>query len=101
MATFTAAQTTSLARIFGTSSDAMDYHLDGREELITEDDKTAILLDVTAYVAIEDDNVSIEPKERNFGARLSGGAKRSLIKNRIAGLIGWETVSGGSGLVRA
>ena len=101
MATFTDAQVTSIARIFEVASYVMDSHLTLSADLITEDDKTAILLDVTAYVAIEDDNVSIEPKERNFGARLNGATKRDLIRKRIAGLIIWEDATSGTGLVRA
>lgn len=102
MATFDAAQTTSLARMFSTSSNLMGYHLDEYEGVITEADKTAILLDITAFEAIEDDAESIEPKERNFGVRVNADAPRALIKNRVAGLIGWQMASsGGSRLMRA
>jgi len=100
MATFDESQITSLARIFGTNSDVMGLHLDLYAGIITDADKTAILLDVTAYGLVQDNDVSIDPKERNFGARIGADTKRSLIKQRIGGLIQFQ-VSSGSRLVRA
>ena len=101
MATFTEAQVTSLARMFSTSSDVMGLHLDFYAGIITDADKTAIVADITAYEALENVAESIEPMERNFGVRVNSDGQRSLIRNRVAGLIGWETASGGSRLVRA
>ena len=100
MATFDESQVTSLAEIFTTNSSVMGSYLSMLTHSITDSDKTAILADITAYQAIEDDNVSIDPRERNFGARINPSSKRSTIKNRIAGLIGWE-VSSGARRVRA
>ena len=99
MATFDEAQTTSLARIFGTTSDVLGLHLDFWAGVITDSDKTAILADITAYEAIENDNVEVSANLKNFGANVSADKKRSLIKRRIAALIGWEMSSGAS-LVR-
>jgi hypothetical protein len=99
MATFDAAQITSLAEIFGTTSDEMSYWLDGREGIITEADKTSILADVTAHQAIEDDNINVTAGPAGFQGRISPSDKRSLIKKRIGALLGWQVVSGG-GLVR-
>ena len=100
MATFSESQVTSLAEIFGQTSDLMSQWLSIRDGIITESDKTAILADVTSYQAIEDDNVEISAKERNFGAAVSASNKRNLIKKRIAALIGWQMASG-SRLVRS
>jgi hypothetical protein len=100
MATFDETQVTNLARIFGTTSDLMSTWLDVRTSIITDADKTAILADITSYQAIQDDNLQLEPKERNFGTRLNASDKRSLIRNRIAGLIGWQ-MTASAGLVRS
>lgn len=101
LATFDEGQVTSLAEIFTTTSDYMGQWLNIRASIITASDKTAILADITSYQAIEDDNVEIVDKEANFGARLRPAAKRTTIRNRIAGLIGWEAVTSGSRLVRS
>ena len=102
MATFTDAQKSDLARIFGTNSEELGYRLDIYAGVITDDDKTAVLADVTAFEAIEDDNINIIDKERNFGARIDPDKKRSLIKKRIAGLLHCEDfMSVGSRRVRA
>jgi hypothetical protein len=100
MATFDESQVTSLAEIFGQTSDYMGQWLDVRASIITDADKTAILADITSYQAVEDDNVFVQPNVKNFGAEISPSQKRSLIKNRIGALIGWE-VSSSSRLVRA
>lgn len=94
MAQFTDAQITSLAEILGTSSNVLNAHLGYVGSLITETDKTSILNRVTEYQAVEDNDVSISPMERNFGARIDNSKKRSLIKNRIASLLLWETNEG-------
>lgn len=100
MATFTESQITDLCRIFATNSDLMADHLDYHASLITESDKTALLLDVTAYEAIEDDNVYVTAGPAGFEGRISPDEKRSLIRKRIAGLIHWP-LSAGNRLVRA
>src|SRR6185312_15580465 len=99
MATFVESEVTDLARIFGRNSDYMGQYLSIRAGIITDSDKTAILADVTAYQSIEDDNVEVTGNIKNFGANVSADRKRSLIRNRIGALIGWE-VSTGASLVR-
>lgn len=99
MATFDETQITSLAEIFGVASDYMSGFLTARESLITDSDKTSITARMTAYQAIESDNVDILARERNFGAQINADKKRSLIKQKIAALIGWE-VSTSASLVR-
>jgi hypothetical protein len=96
MATFDDQEVTDLAAIFTVTSDYMGQFLSIRDGIITETDKDRILADVTEHQAIENDNLSIEPRDRNFGARMSGDSKRSLIRQRIAGLIGWSTSTGSS-----
>lgn len=99
MATFTESQVTDLAEIFGATSDYMGQYLDARADIITDSDKTAITADVTSYQAIESDNVEIQAGPAGFQGSVSADKKRSLIKKRIAALIGWQ-VSTGASLVR-
>ena len=102
MATFTSAQTTDLARIFTSNSDVMGDHLTFFADVISDEDKTAILADITAYEAVEDDNVFVTAGPAGFQGSISPDKKRSLIKNRIAGLIQWPLPSsGGARLVRS
>ena len=103
MATFTEAQITDLAEILSTNSDVLDYHLDLYESVITESDKTRVLELVTEWQAVStaDMVTTIEPKDRNFGVRVSAGATTSSIAGRIARLLQFETSGSGSRLVRA
>lgn len=101
MATFTPTEVTSLARMFSTTSDLMGNWLGIREGIITATDLAAIQADITAYELIDDNAESIEPNIRNFGVRLNADAPRALIRNRVAGLIGWEVASSGSRLIRS
>lgn len=87
MATFSEAQITDLCRIFGVDSETLGYRLDIYAGVITESDKTAVLADITAFKAIEDDNIHVEAGPAGFRGRISPAEKRSLIKKRIAGLI--------------
>lgn len=102
MATFTEAQTTSLAAIFTASSDVMDDHLVYYASVITESDKTAILAQVTRYEnGTVKGRVWFDSTESNEGFNMSAVnvASNKDPKTIIAGLIGWEVVSGSS-LVR-
>jgi hypothetical protein len=101
MATFTEAQITDLAEIFTVNSHYMGEWLESRETMITDSDKTSILLDVTAYQAVQDDYVDILPNVANKGAKVSPDKQRSLIRGRIGALIDWQVTSGGGRLVRA
>ena len=103
MATFTEAQITDLAEILSTNSDVLDYHLDLYESVITESDKTRVLELVTEWQAVStaDMVTTIEPKDRNFGVRVSAGATTSSVARRIAALLQFETSGSGSRLVRA
>lgn len=100
MATFTSAQITDLARILGTNSEELGYKLDIYAGVITDDDKTAVLADITAFEAIEDDNVFVTAGPAGFQGSISPDKKRSLIKKRIAALLHCDD-SGGSRLVRS
>jgi hypothetical protein len=100
MATFDESQVTSLAEIFGQTSDYMGQWLDVRASIITDADKTAILTDITSYQAIENDNINVTAGPAGFKGQISPSNKRSLIRDRIGALIGWE-VSSSSRLVRA
>lgn len=100
MATFDEAQVTAISRIFSADSDEMDAHLTYRASLITDADKAAVIADIAAHVAIEDDNVNVTAGPAGFQGRISPAEKRSLIKQRIAGLIKWPYY-GGSRLVRS
>jgi hypothetical protein len=105
MATFTESQITDLAEILGTNSDALGYHLDAYELVISDSDKTRVLELVTEWQAISTTDMvtTIEPKDRNFGVRVSGGAKINTLAARIASLLQWQTTStyGQTRLVRA
>lgn len=94
MATFAEGEVTSLARIFGTTSDIMQLWLSLRAGIITDSDKTAILADVTAFEVIESDNVYIDAGPAGFKGRISPQEKRDLIASGIAALIGWEQGKG-------
>jgi hypothetical protein len=103
MATFDAAQITSLAEIFGTTSDEMGYWLDGREGIITDADKTAIVAQIARYVnGTVKGRVWFEGTESNEGFNMGtvNVASNKDPKTIIGGLIGWPQ-SSGSRLVRA
>jgi hypothetical protein len=102
MATFTEDQITDLAEILGTNSDALGYHLDAYELVISDSDKTRVLELVTEWQAISTGDMvtTIEPKERNFGARVGSGALSASLARRIATLLQWTIVSSNR-LVRA
>ena len=103
MATFDESEITDLAEILGTDSNHLSVHLDYYAPLITDSDKTAVLSRVTDYQAVEDNDVDIYAKERNFGAQISSDKKRSLIRARIVSLLHAEDFvsASGSRLVRA
>lgn len=101
MATFDASQITDLARIFGKSSNLLSFRVGLSASIITDADKTAVLLDITAYELIEDDNVNVSAGPAGFEGSISPAQKRSLIKKRIAGLLLIEDLlNSGTGLVR-
>ena len=103
MATFDEGEVTDLAEILGTNSDVLGLHLELYAAIITDSDKTAVLSRVTDYQAVEDNDVDIFAKERNFGAQRSSDKKRSLIRARIVSLLHAEDFvsASGSRLVRA
>lgn len=101
MATFDEDEITDLAEILGTNSDLLDAHLDLYASVITDSDKTKVLARVTEWAAVDNDTVTIEPMERNFGVRKGSSSTRSLIAQRIAALLHWPyTVTGQMSLVR-
>ena len=105
MATFDESQITDLSEILGTNSDVLGAHLEYYASVISDSDKTRVLELVTEWqtVSTTDMVTTIEPKDRNFGVRVSGGAKINSIVSRIAALLQFETLSGGgqTRLVRA
>jgi hypothetical protein len=105
MATFTAAQVTSLAVMFASNSDLMGDHLGFHEELISEDDKTAIIAQVTRYEnGTVTGKVWFEGTESNEGFNMSTpfAASNRDPREIVAGLIHWQWVnySGGGRLSR-
>ncbi len=104
MATFTEAQISDLAGVLGTNSDVLGDHLEYYETVISEADKTNVLAALASIAAIPAGNsvTSVEPKERNFGARIGAGALEGKYRQKIAGWLQWPlTVSTGLGrLVR-
>ena len=100
MATFSESQITDLAEIFDTNSETLADHLEFYASVITESDKTAVLARITDFQAVEDNDTSIEPNVRNFGARINSNSKRALIRKRIAALLSWTLTGSGSRLVR-
>lgn len=102
MATFTESEITDLAEILSTNSDVLGYHLDLYESVISDSDKTRVLELVTEWQAVSTSDmvVTIEPKERNFGARIGAGATTTSIAKRIAAFLQWPLVTS-SRLVRA
>jgi hypothetical protein len=104
MATFSESEITDLAEILGTNSDALGYHLDAYELVISDSDKTRVLELVTEWQAISTTDMvtTIEPKERNFGTRVGGGSLASSLAFRIGSLLQWPmTAFGQTRLVRA
>jgi hypothetical protein len=100
MATFDDSEITDLAEILGTNSIDLSTHLGFYEEVITDTDKISVLQRVTAYQAVEDDDLDVYAKEKNYGAQRSSDKKRSLIQSRIAKLLHWQNTNSGSRLVR-
>lgn len=96
MSTFTESQITDLAEILGTNSDVLGDHLDYYASVISDSDKTRVLELATEWQAISTTDMvtTIEPKDRNFGVRVSGGAKINSITARIASLLQFETAAG-------
>jgi hypothetical protein len=101
MATFDADEITDLAEILGTNSDELGAHLTFYAAVISDPDKTKVLSLVTEWQAISTTDMvtAIEPKDRNFGVRVSGGAKVNSLASRIASLLQW-TATGTTGQTR-
>ena len=101
MATFTEAQITDLAEILATNSDALAYHLDLYESVITESDKTKILLIVTEWQGITGNpSVRFTGNDANEGFNMSIAEYRASLARKIANFVQWP-MSSGSRLVRA
>jgi len=96
MSTFTEAQITDLAEILSTNSDVLGDHLEYYASVISDSDKTRVLELVTEWQAVSTTDMvtTIEPKDRNFGVRVSGGAKINSIVARISALLQFEMASG-------
>ena len=105
MATFSESEITDLAEILGTNSDVLGAHLEYYASVITDSDKERVLELVTEWQAVSTTDMvtTIEPKDRNFGVRVSGGAKINSIVSRIASLLQFTMTAGGgqTRLVRA
>lgn len=93
MATFSATQITDLAEILETNSSTLGDHLALYAAVISDTDKTRVLALVTEWqsVSTTDMVTTIEPKDRNFGVRVSAGAGTSSVARRIASLLQWTT----------
>lgn len=97
MATFDEAQVTSLCRILGTNSDRLDQHLTYHAQVITDADKTAVVADIAAFEAIEDDDTRLTPMSGNRGVDIDPDRQRARIRRRIAVLLHAEDFTSGSG----
>lgn len=95
MATFTDSQITDLCEILETNSDFLGQHLTYVGSLITETDKTKILLKVTEWVTAGAKFTDIEPKERNFGAKIRADRQKTQIRKQLAALLYATDIFGG------
>jgi hypothetical protein len=92
MATFTEAQITDIASMFGTYSHLMDAHLDSLVSMITDADKTAILAQVARYQnGTVKGGVWFRGTESNEGFNMSSPniADSRDPRDVVAGLIQW------------
>lgn len=103
MATFTESEITDLAEILSTNSDVLGDHLEFYESVISDSDKTRVLELVTEWQAVGTSGMvtTIEPKDRNFGVRVSAGATTTSIAGRIASLLQFQTYTASGRLTRA
>lgn len=95
MATFDEEQISDLAGVLGTNSDALGYHLDAFEAVITDADKANVIETLATVLAIPATTsvTSIEPNLRNFGARIGVGALEWKYCKKIADWLQWPVAS--------
>ena len=86
MATFSESQITDIAEILETNSDVLGYQLDLNAPIITESDKTKVLAKITEWATAGANFTAIEPKEANFGAKISPNSQKDQIRRQIAAL---------------
>ena len=96
---FTATQLGTLQEILEISSFDLDIVLD--RVTITSAVETLIIADITLWATYRDNFVSIEPKERNFGARINTNGNRDAIRRRIMNWLDMPMEAGATGLIRA
>lgn len=94
---FTAAQLLTIGEILELTPLEIANHFDVFP--YDSDTETYVETELTAWTTARSNFVSIEPKDRNFGARINPNSDRSAIKKRVGLALGFE-VSSGAGLVR-
>jgi hypothetical protein len=96
---FTAAQLLTIGEILELTPLEIETHF----EVFPYDADTETYVEtvLTAWATARSNFVSIEPKDRNFGARIDPNADRNAIRKRVALALGMDTASSSSaGLVR-
>ena len=97
---FTETELATLTEILGITYSALDTHLE--YVVLTTEIEDAIQADILYWnTNLRNVNtVDIEPKESNFGARISGGGVRGDIMRRIANWLELDLSFGGDSWAR-
>lgn len=101
---FTDAEKNQLVTILGIPLPDLNYQLGYYSLYITAQTETDVRAQITRWQTVGIDFVSIEPMDRNFGARINPGDAKSDVRQNIAILLGFNPadigVSGQTTIVR-
>lgn len=84
---FTEAEKMSIARVLSVTPTLLDAHLDSLGATVTTDVETAVREELSRWETAGIDFVAVEPKEKNFGARIDPNLAQSDIRRNIAILL--------------
>jgi hypothetical protein len=89
MAVFTPAEKHTIAQMFRSTVTILDAHITSLGATHDEDARTAIRAQLTRWTTAGYSFVDIEPKERNFGARIRARDERQDIIASVAASLEW------------
>jgi hypothetical protein len=86
---FTPTEKHNIAHILGTTVTLLDAHITSLGATVNSDTETAVRAELTRWATDGYSFLSIEPKERNFGARIEPGDAKADIRKNIASSLEW------------
>jgi hypothetical protein len=86
---FTPAEKHNIAHILGTTVTLLNAHITSLGATLDADAETAVRLELTRWAANGFSFFSVEPKERNFGARINSTTAQNDIRRNVALSLEW------------